>query len=164
MTKPEKIEAMLGEYDCLEAADIIAVCFELEGVPMVHYCDVMHLQPFMELTEASEHHGRELSLRLCKLNKRLLAFLSEVCHPIGTAEDLQRALEDTSSGGRMNRGLAYEKLFFEFFGQTWKRDSKAWWRAPDFTFPDGTRVQIKSPRAMFTTEGQLARVKQELGR
>lgn len=160
MTKTEIIHEMLEAYHRHEAAHIVAVCFELEGVPMARFVSSWQLEPFMELTTASSHHNKAVSLRLSKLNKNLLAFLSEACTPIGTAEDLQKALEDTSSGGRLNRGLAYEKLFTEHYGQSWKQDSRPWWKAPDFEFPEGLKVQIKSPRATFTTDVQLRRLGQ----
>ena len=160
MTKTETIHNMLEAYHRHEAAHTIAVCFELEGVPMARFVPSWQLEPFMELTTASSHHDKAVSLRLSKLNKSLLAFLSEVCFPIGTAEDLQKALTETASGGRLNRGLAYEKLFFEHYSQPWKRDSRPWWEVPDFEFPEGLKVQIKSPRATFTTDAQLRRLGQ----
>lgn len=68
-----------------------------------------------------------------------------------TVDTLERVAKQVSK--RPNRGLAFEKLVTEYYGQTWHHDHLEWWLGPDIVI-DGQPYQIKYDKAQLCHEGQ----------
>lgn len=68
-----------------------------------------------------------------------------------TLDTLERVARQVSK--RVNRGLAFEKLVTEYYGQTWHHDHLEWWLGPDIVI-DGQPYQIKYDKAQLCHEGQ----------
>lgn len=68
-----------------------------------------------------------------------------------TVDTLERVARQVSK--RANRGLAFEKLVTEYYGQTWRHDHLEWWLGPDIVI-DGQPYQIKFDKAQLCHEGQ----------
>lgn len=68
-----------------------------------------------------------------------------------TLDTLERVAHQV--GKRTNRGLAFEKLVTEYYGQTWHHDHLEWWLGPDIVI-DGQPYQIKYDKAQLCHEGQ----------
>lgn len=68
-----------------------------------------------------------------------------------TVDTLKQVARQVSK--RPNRGLAFEKLVTEHYGQTWHHDHLEWWLGPDIVV-DGQPYQIKYDKAQLCHEGQ----------
>ena len=66
-------------------------------------------------------------------------------------DTLNRVAHEVSK--RPNRGVAFEKLVTEHYGQTWERDHLEWWNGPDIVV-NGEPFQIKYDKATLCHEGQ----------
>jgi hypothetical protein len=63
-------------------------------------------------------------------------------------------LAKTINGKQANRGLAFEKLIFEYFEQTWKQDNKKFTECGDIII-NNIHYQIKTAKATFTNTATL---------
>jgi hypothetical protein len=63
-------------------------------------------------------------------------------------------LAKTINGKQANRGLAFEKLIFEYFKQEWKQNNKKFTECGDIVI-NGIHCQIKTAKATFTNTATL---------
>lgn len=134
-----------GNYIMGVYSDNIVTVYVTQGLHLGHLATIDHCS-------SSKGHGatclkyRQNADRVRAIQEHAIDTF-ELC-TLDTLEHVARQV-----GKRTNRGLAFEKLVTEHYGQAWHHDHLEWWLGPDIVI-DGQPYQIKYDKAQLCHEGQ----------
>ena len=138
---------MIKTYRQFSAADNYILGFVYEK--MLYMVRVAEIMPrYLNVEEASRNQGENLRLRLKKAHKAQLMKKAPIC--LGSADCL--------NDSKYNKGVIFEKLVTEYYGQEWKKDTVPFWVQGDINL-NGEEVQIKLDSATLMNTKQIAKLK-----
>lgn len=125
--------------------------FTFENTVWAVKADSSFLPYILKLDKASR--GAGFALRFCPNRQQKAMLLS-----LGAIALCSKDYFNTvCASNKYNKGENFEKLYTEYCGQTWVKDSVPYTEAGDIEV-DGVAYQIKFEKATFTNEKSLARM------
>ncbi len=145
----EVVKKMLQDgYNSLAFTDQYIMVYTLKGTVYFTVCDSRLVDRVTCLDKASRGNGYALRFKPNVAQKMLL--MTENCTPLCSVKFFNETVADS----KYNRGEIAEKLFTEYVGQVWEKDSVPFTEAGDIVW-NGIAYQIKFEAATFTTEKTL---------
>ena len=111
------------------------------------------LDRIVTLDRASRGEGYSIRFKPNKKTRLFILRNALATYKICSVDELERVARE-EVGKQTNRGIAFEKLVTEYFGQEWHKDNTSFALAGDIEL-NGKSYQIKYEGGTFTNEKRL---------